>query len=62
MGETGQRYKGLENTGKGPKLVKWHELVEPVANRKVDVLTKDVLKEGILQVKRKTKQKSVCYK
>lgn len=38
--KTGQRYKGLEDIGKGLKLVKRYELVEPVANPKKDILSK----------------------
>lgn len=30
--ETDKRNKGLEDTGKGHKSVKWHELVGPVTN------------------------------
>lgn len=30
--KTDKRNKGLEDTGKGHKFVKWHELVGPVTN------------------------------
>lgn len=37
--ETGQKFKGLDNRGEGPKSVTWHELLEPVTNQKEDLLT-----------------------